>query len=99
MELYGELITRSRERNCPFASCKQGEELIIDRLPDQQIANNRIRLIRQSGEIIGYLDAKVGGQVISEMDNNKSVRAEIAEITGGGIISRKPHRCTVKITT
>ena len=59
----------------------------------------RIRLIRQSGEIIGYLAADVGDKVISEMDNNKPVRAEIAEIAGGGIFARKPHRCRVKIST
>jgi hypothetical protein len=99
MEIYGELITRSREKNGALASCKRGEELIIDRLPDKQIAKNRIRLIRQSGEIIGYLDATVGDKVISELDNNKPVKAEIAEITGGGIISKKTRRCTVKITT
>jgi hypothetical protein len=99
MEIYGELITRSREKNGALAACKRGEELIIDRVPDNQIAKNRIRLIRQSGEIIGYLDADVGEKVISEMNNKKPVRAEIAEIAGGGIIARKPRRCRVKITT
>ena len=99
MEIYGELVTRSREKNSPLAYCKRGEELIIDRLPDEQIARNRIRLIRQSGEIVGYLDEQVCEKVISEMDNNKSVRVEIAEITGGGIIAWKPRRCKVKITT
>lgn len=99
MEIYGELITRSREKNSVLAYCKRGEELIIDRLPEAQIAKNRIRLIRQSGEIIGYLDADICEKVISEMDKNRSVRAEIAEIAGGGIIARKPRRCRVKITT
>ena len=98
MEIYGELITRNREKNSVLAYCKRGEELIIDRLPDDQTTKNRIRLIRQSGEIIGYLDAEVCDKVIPEMDKNKSVRAEIAEIAGGGIIAWKPRRCQVKIT-
>ena len=99
MEIYGELITRSREKKSAFAYCRRGEELIIDRLPDDQVAKNRIRLIRRSGEIIGYLDAEVCRKVLSEMDNNRSVRAEIAEISGGGIIAWKPRRCRVKITS
>lgn len=71
------------------ARCSVGEELILERDPDNQFDEGAIRVIRLNGQQLGFIPADVsrGGNssgLAYQMDHGSKYRCTIKNITGGG---------------
>lgn len=76
--------------------CRQGENLFLQREPMNQVDPNAIRVLRASGEQLGYLTAWVAGGAMSEgmaeyLDKGGEYEVGITAITGGGFFGGEPE--------
>ncbi len=73
--------------------CKQGEMLFLEREPRNHFDPNAIRVLRASGEQLGYLTARVAGGMMTEgmaeyLDKGGEYKVVIRGIMGGGFFCK-----------
>jgi hypothetical protein len=63
--------------------CREGESLLLQREPNNPFDANAVRVLRQSGEQVGYLPAHVVGTgIASDLDEGRTFRVVVDAITG-----------------
>ncbi len=77
-------------RHKTIKRCRQGEMLSLEREPRNRFDPNAIRVLRGSGEQLGYLTARVAGGMMTEgmaeyLDKGGEYKVVIKGITGGGL--------------
>ena len=83
---FGQVAGESRrnddgsDRQAIIARCRVGELLRLEHEPDNPHDINAIRVLRQNGEQIGYLEREFAGQVVSRTAKGYVFRAAIAGI-------------------
>jgi hypothetical protein len=77
-------------RQAIIARCQVGERLLLEHDPDNPYDVNAIRVLRQSGEQLGYLSRELAGEVVSRARKGIRYVAFIKDLTGGE--SDKPTR-------
>ena len=73
---------KSRQRL--IAQCRVGEELVLEREPDNPVDPNAIKLVRVTGEQLGYVPAHVAASGLAkDLDRGARPKCRIANLTGG----------------
>ncbi len=86
------------ERQTAIKRCQVGEQLVLVRQADGSRASNSVAVTRQSGEHLGFLPPDVADEVAPRLDLGLRVDGEVAKITGGGWLFRKPYGVDIKVT-
>jgi len=68
------------DRQAIIPRCRVGELLVLEQEPDNPHDINAIRVLRQNGEQIGYLEREFAGQVVSRSAKGVKFHAAIAGI-------------------
>jgi hypothetical protein len=68
------------DRQAIILRCRVGEMIVLEHEPDNPHDINAVRLLRQSGEQIGYLEREFAGQVVSRSAKGVMFHAAIAGI-------------------
>jgi hypothetical protein len=72
---------KSRQRL--IARCRVGEELVLEREPDNPVDPNAIKVLRVTGEQLGYIPAQVAASGLAkELDRGERPRCRIVNLTG-----------------
>jgi len=66
------------DRQAIIPRCQVGELLVLEHEPDNPHDINAIRVLRQNGEQIGYLEREFAGQVVSRSAKGLKFHAAIA---------------------
>jgi hypothetical protein len=78
---------RSRQRL--IAQCHVGEELVLEREPDNPVDPNAIRVLRVTGEQLGYIPAHVAASGLArDLDRGERPKCRIVDLTGGDGLTR-----------
>ena len=78
-----------KSRQSLIARCSVGEELILEREPDNPVDPNAIKVCRTSGEQLGYIPANVAASGLArDLDRGDLPRCRIVNLTGGGEYNR-----------
>jgi hypothetical protein len=64
-------------------NCARLEPLVLDHEENNQHDPNAIRVLRRNGEQIGYLDANLAKQIVSQVKQGFGFDAFIVDLTGG----------------
>ncbi len=73
---------KSRQRL--IAQCRVGEELILEREPDNPVDPGAVRVLRLTGEQLGYIPAQVAASGLArDLDRGERPKCRIANLTGG----------------
>jgi hypothetical protein len=73
---------KSRQRL--IARCRVGEKLVLEREPDNCRDPNAIKVLRMSGEQLGYIPAHVAANGLAkDLDCGMRPKCRIANLTGG----------------
>ena len=76
-------------RQSLIARCSVGEELILEREPDNAVDPNAIKVCRRSGEQLGYIPAHVAASGLArDLDRGDTPKCRITDLTGGGKLTR-----------
>jgi HIRAN domain len=67
-------------RQAIILRCRVGEPLVLEHDPDNPHDINAIRVLRQTGEQIGYLEREFAGEVVSRSAKGRHYHAVIAGI-------------------
>lgn len=107
-EIYAEVLTESIDCQKALRRCRPAEKLSLDLVPDDQAEKKVIRVSRQSGESVGYLEQDVCDKIALELEASSEVEAMVLMVTDGGLspkhpspgklFSRCPRHCYIKIT-
>ena len=73
------------DRQAIIPRCRVGDLLVLEHEPDNLHNINAIRVLRQNGEQIGYLEREFAGEVVSRSAKGRTNHAVIAGIG-------RPHR-------
>jgi hypothetical protein len=73
------------DRQAIIPRCRVGELLVLEHEPNNPHDINAIRILRQTGEQIGYLEREFAGEVVSRSAKGRQYHAVIAGIG-------RPHR-------
>jgi HIRAN domain len=73
---------RSKRQNI-IAKCSRLEPLVLDHEENNRYDPNAIRVLRQDGEQIGFLDAGLAKQLVSQSKKGFRFDAFIVDLTGG----------------
>jgi HIRAN domain len=68
------------DRQAIIPHCRVGELLVLEHEPDNPHDVNAIRVLRETGEQIGYLEREFAGQVVSRSAKGQNFHAVIAGI-------------------
>jgi len=68
------------DRQAIFPRCRVGELLVLEHEPDNPHDINAIRVLRQTGEQIGYLEREFAGEVVSRTAKGRHYHAIVAGI-------------------
>ena len=68
------------DRQAIIPRCRVGDRLVLEHEPDNPHDVNAIRVLRQNGEQIGYLDREFAGQVVSRSAKGWKFHATMAGI-------------------
>ena len=71
------------ERQDIIKNCKVGEVLLLLLDPDNPVSKTAVKVSRVSGEQLGYLPSRLGGEVYRLLIKDQPVHAHISDITGG----------------
>jgi single-stranded-DNA-specific exonuclease len=63
---------------------QQGDKLILIREPQNSHDNNAIRIDRQDGSTIGYINAKLAAELALALDRACQYQCAVSAVTGGG---------------
>ena len=74
------------DRQVIIPRCRVGDLLVLEHEPDNPHDINAIRVLRQNGEQIGYLEREFAGEVVSRSAKGRRYHVVIAGIG-------RPHRC------
>jgi len=85
------------DRQKILKDCKAGEQLALIHEPVKQ-DQNAVKVCRQNGEQIGWLNQILAAETAPRLDRGSRVDAEIVELTGGGFLSGKVRGCNIRIT-
>jgi hypothetical protein len=78
---------KSRQRL--IAQCQIGEELVLEREPDNPVDPNAIRVLRVTGEQLGYIPAHVAASGLArDLDRGERPKCRIVDLTGGDGLTR-----------
>ena len=78
---------KSRQRL--IAQCRIGEELVLEREPDNPVDPNAIKVLRVTGEQLGYISAQVAASGLAkDLDRGERPKCRIANLTGGDGLTR-----------
>ncbi len=77
--------------------CQIGEQLNLLHVAEGPHDLNVV-VVRKSGERLGYLPRDLAEEIAPRLEVGSRVDAEIAKITGGGWLFRKPYEVSIKIT-
>ena len=69
------------DRQAIIASCRVGEPLILDAEPDNPEDENAVRVLRQDGKQIGYLERAMAARLVNDLSD---FSAFVAGIGRGG---------------
>jgi hypothetical protein len=83
------------DRQVIAAECRQGEELVLRREPDNPQDKNAVAVFRENGDQVGYLSASVAEQLAPLLDADAPITAEVSEVTGG--TSDHPYGVNIRI--
>lgn len=85
------------DRQKILKNCRAGEKLKLIHEPMTQ-DKNAVKVCRESGEQIGWLNQILAAEIAPRLDGGSRVDAEISEITGGGLFSEKGRGCNIQLT-
>ncbi len=68
------------DRQAIIPRCRVGDLLVLEHEPDNPHDINAIRVLRQNGEQIGYLEREFAGEVVSRSAKGRTYHAVIADI-------------------
>lgn len=72
-----------------ISQCRIGEELVLEREPDNPVDSNAIKVLRITGEQLGYIPAHVAASGLAkDLDRGEHPRCRIANLTGGNGLTR-----------
>ena len=78
-----------KSRQSLIGGCSVGEELILEREPDNAVDPNAIKVCRMTGEQLGYIPAQVAASGLTrDLDRGERPRCRIVNLTGGGGLTR-----------
>jgi single-stranded-DNA-specific exonuclease len=73
--------------------CRKGDRLVLKREPENPYDKNAVAVLRENGDLIGYLARDNAEWVARVMDGGKRVEAKVKRIIGG--TRDKPSRGVV----
>lgn len=69
--------------------CRVGEALVLEREPDNPVDPNAIKVLRATGEQLGYIPAHVAASGLArDLDRGEHPRCRISALTGGDGLTR-----------
>ena len=72
-----------------IAQCCVGEELILEREPDNPVDTNAIKVLRATGQQLGYIRAEVAANHLArDLDHGERPKCRIVNLTGGDGLTR-----------
>jgi hypothetical protein len=72
-----------------IAQCRVGEELALEREPDNPVDPDAIRVLRVTGEQLGYIPAHVAASGLAkDLDRGERPKCRIVNLTGGDGLTR-----------
>jgi hypothetical protein len=72
-----------------IAQCRLGEELVLEREPDNPVDPEAIRVLRVTGEQLGYIPTHVAASGLArDLDRGERPRCRIANLTRGDGLTR-----------
>jgi uncharacterized Zn-finger protein len=78
---------KSRQRL--IAQCRVGEELVLERESDSPVDTNAIKVLRLTGEHLGYIPAHVAASGLAkDLDRGEQPKCRIVNLTGGDGLTR-----------
>lgn len=78
---------KSRQRL--ISQCQVGEELLLEREPDNRVDPNAIKISRVTGEQLGYIPAHVAASGLAKnLDRGERPKCRIVNLTGGDGLTR-----------
>ena len=77
-------------------TCRKGEQLMLIHEPIPQ-DENAIKICRQSGEQIGWLNQALAAEIAPRLAEGSIAGVKIAEITGGGFLFGNIRGCNIQI--
>lgn len=96
-EIFTEVLI-NQEEQAILKRCKQGEQVALDRLPDDDTNKDAIRIKRLSGEVLGYLEQHACNLIAPRIDEGVEIQAIIRRIDGGGPSPGGPLRCHLRLS-
>jgi HIRAN domain len=77
-----------KSRQHLITKCHIGEELILERELDNPGDPKAIKVLRVSGEQLGYIPAQVAASLAKDLDRGERPRCRIVNLTGGNGLNR-----------
>jgi hypothetical protein len=78
---------KSRQRL--ITKCRIGEELVLEREPDNPVDPKAIKVLRLTGEQLGYVPAHVAASGLAkDLDRGERPKCRIVNLTGGDGLKR-----------
>jgi len=78
---------KSRQRL--ISQCRVGEELVLEREPDNPVDPKAIKVLRVTGEQLGYIPAQVAASGLAkDLDRGERPKCRIVNLTGGDGLTR-----------
>ncbi|MCZ0754347.1 HIRAN domain-containing protein [Anoxybacillus sp. J5B_2022] len=92
-------VTRKNEdgtsRQELIAECYEGEELFLEREPDNEHDPNAISVWNEYGEQLGYINKDLASRLAPQMDKGMRVACFVTAVTGG--YDDKSYGCNIKL--
>ncbi|AMQ19633.1 HIRAN domain-containing protein [Geobacillus sp. JS12] len=92
-------VTRKNEdgtsRQELIAECYEGEELFLEREPDNEHDPNAISVWNEYGEQLGYINKDLASRLAPQMDKGMRVSCFVTAVTGG--YDDKSYGCNIKL--
>lgn len=67
-----------------IARCRVGERLLLRHETQNPASSTAVGVFRENGEKLGYLNARLGGDLCSDLDRGEVIPCCISDLTGGG---------------
>ena len=78
--------------------CRKGEHLVLVNTPIPEDRNAVAVRRASTGEQLGYLSRELAAEIAPKLRRGVRITAEIASLTGGGLIFKRTRGCNIKIT-
>ena len=67
-----------------ISQLKSGDELLLEREPENTYDKNAIRVMNSSKQKLGFIPKDTAANLSKNIDNNDIVKVSVSEVTGGG---------------